>query len=253
MAVAGSLTYDTKIDSSGFEKGLNKLASTSKNSLKSFTDTIEKQEKQLKELKEQYINVVAEQGKNSSTALELKNKYDSLNKELQENKEKYQKINDELDKNNKKTSTFSNGLSKLGGISKTAFSVVATGITAVTTAVAGGLAVGAKYNATIEQYATSFEVMTGSAEKATEVVEKLKKLGAETPFEMTDLADTTQLLMNYGLTADDAISKMQMLGDISQGSAEKMNRIAMAYGQMSSAGKVQLEDIKQMIDFCHVA
>lgn len=143
---------------------------------------------------------------------------------------------------------FKDGLSKIGSLTKTTFSAVATGITAITGAITAGLVAGAKYNATIEQYATSFEVMTGSAEKATEVVEKLKKLGAETPFEMTDLADTTQLLMNYGLTAEDAISKMQMLGDISQGSAEKMNRIAMAYGQMSSAGKVQLEDIKQMIE-----
>lgn len=80
---------------------------------------------------------------------------------------------------------FKSGLSKLGSIGKTALSTVATGITAVTTAVAGGLAIGAKYNATIEQYATSFEVMTGSAEKATEITEKLKKIGAETPFEMT--------------------------------------------------------------------
>jgi len=143
---------------------------------------------------------------------------------------------------------FKDGLSKIGSLTKTTFSAVATGITAITGAITAGLVAGAKYNATIEQYATSFEVMTGSATKATEIVEKLKKLGAETPFEMTDLADTTQLLMNYSLTADDAISKMQMLGDISQGSAEKMNRIAMAYGQMSSAGKVQLEDIKQMIE-----
>lgn len=143
---------------------------------------------------------------------------------------------------------FKDGLSKIGSLTKTTFSAVATGVTAITGAITAGLVAGSKYNATIEQYATSFEVMTGSATKATEIVEKLKKLGAETPFEMTDLADTTQLLMNYGLTADDAISKMQMLGDISQGSAEKMNRIAMAYGQMSSAGKVQLEDIKQMIE-----
>ena len=41
---------------------------------------------------------------------------------------------------------------------------------------------------------------------------------------------------------------MMMLGDISQGSAEKMSRIATAYGQMSSAGKVSLEDVKQMIE-----
>ncbi len=107
---------------------------------------------------------------------------------------------------------------------------------------------GVQYNATVEQLKTSFEVMTGSAEKATNIVEQLKEIGAKTPFEFTGLAETTQLLMNYGFTADEAINRMQMLGDISQGSADKMNRIAMAYGQMSSAGKVQLEDVKQMIE-----
>ena len=116
------------------------------------------------------------------------------------------------------------------------------------TAFAGIAAIGVKYNATMETYATSFEVMTGSAEKAAEVVDELKDIAASTPFEMPELAETTQLLMNYGFTADDALDKMTMLGDISQGSADKMNRIATAYGQMSSAGKVSLEDVKQMIE-----
>lgn len=113
------------------------------------------------------------------------------------------------------------------------------------------LAVGAnavKYNATMEQYATSFEVMTGSVEKANETMETLKELGASTPFEFEELASTTQLLMNYGFAAEEATSNMMMLGDIAQGDADKMNRIATAYGQMSSAGKVSLEDIKQMIE-----
>src|SRR5574343_282542 len=105
---------------------------------------------------------------------------------------------------------------------------------------------GVQYNATIEQLSTSFEVMTGSADKATKLVEKLKEAGAETPYELTGLAETTQLLMQYGLTSDDAYKSTMSLGDISQGSAEKMQRIAMAYGQMSSAGKVQLQDVKQM-------
>lgn len=110
---------------------------------------------------------------------------------------------------------------------------------------------GIDYNATMESYRTSFEVMTGSAEKAAEVVERLRTMGAETPFETTDLVQTTQLLMQYGFTADDAIEKMTMLGDIAQGDAEKMNSIALGYAQMSSAGKVNLQDIKQMIDICH--
>ena len=139
----------------------------------------------------------------------------------------------------------------LAGIGKTA-SAALKGITAVSgvLSAAWGIAGAAtvKYNANIEQLTTSFEVMTGSAEKAASIIEQLKTMGAETPFETTDLAETTQLLMNYGLTADEAISRMSMLGDISQGNAEKMTRIATAYGQMSSAGKVLLEDIKQMIE-----
>lgn len=146
-------------------------------------------------------------------------------------------------------SGFEKGTGKLGnilnsGLGHLAGDLMSKGLDAIV-----GLGKAAMtYNADIEQYATSFEVMTGSAEKATQVVEELKKVGAETPFELKDLADTTQLLMNYGFTADDAIGKMMMLGDISQGSAEKMSRIATAYGQMSSAGKVSLEDVKQMIE-----
>ena len=145
-------------------------------------------------------------------------------------------------------SGFNDGVSKIGGIAKKGSGVAVAAVGAVTAALGAGVVAGVKYNASIESYQTSFEVMTGSAEKAAEVIDKLKKVGAETPFELPDLADTTQLLMNYGFSADEAMDKMMMLGDISQGSAEKMSRIATAYGQMSSAGKVSLEDVKQMIE-----
>ena len=145
-------------------------------------------------------------------------------------------------------SGFNSGISKLGGIAKKGAGVAVAAVGAVTAALGAGVVAGVKYNASIESYQTSFEVMTGSAEKAAEVIDKLKKVGAETPFELPDLADTTQLLMNYDFSADEAMDSMMMLGDISQGSAEKMSRIATAYGQMSSAGKVSLEDVKQMIE-----
>ena len=138
------------------------------------------------------------------------------------------------------------GIDKLGGNFNKLKSIATKAIGAI--GVGTLVKEGVQYNATIEQLQTSFEVMTGSAAKASEVVERLKEIGAKTPFEFTGLAETTQLLMNYGFTADDAMDKMMMLGDISQGSAEKMNRIATAYGQMSSAGKVSLEDVKQMIE-----
>lgn len=107
---------------------------------------------------------------------------------------------------------------------------------------------GINYNAQIEQLQTSFEVMTGSADKAAETVRRLRTMGAETPFETADLASVTQLLMQYGFTADDALEKMSMLGDIAQGNKQAMVSIATGYAQMSSAGKVNLQDIKQMIN-----
>lgn len=139
-------------------------------------------------------------------------------------------------------------LTGLGSFASSIASMTVKSVTVASTAVSGLLTYGANYNAQLEQYRTSFEVMTGSAEKAVEISERLVQIGASTPFETSDLAEVTQLLMNYGLSADEAIDSMMMLGDISQGSADKMNRIAMAYGQMSSAGKVSLEDIKQMIE-----
>lgn len=137
------------------------------------------------------------------------------------------------------------GLGKAASVAVRGFAVAGTVLSAAWTAV--GLT-SVKYNAEIEQLQTSFAVMTGSAEKAASVMERLRKLGAKTPFATKDLAQATQLLMQYGMDADVAIDRMEMLGDISQGNAEKMMGIATAYGQMTSAGKVHLQDIKQMIN-----
>ena len=143
---------------------------------------------------------------------------------------------------------FNRGVKRLGTLASGGLAVLGGAVAGVAAAMGAATVAGVKYNASIESYQTSFEVMTGSADKAADVIERLKKVGAETPFELPDLADTTQLLMNYGFTADEAMDSMLILGDISQGSADKMSRIAMAYGQMSSAGKVSLEDVKQMIE-----
>ena len=139
----------------------------------------------------------------------------------------------------------------ISGISTVAGGV-AKGATLVYGAVSAAMSVAGvasvKYNASIEQLQTSFETMTGSAEKAAEVVGRLRTMGADTPFETADLAKVTQLLMQYGFTADDALEKMRMLGDIAQGNSQAMESIATGYAQMASAGKVNLQDIKQMIN-----
>lgn len=142
-------------------------------------------------------------------------------------------------------------LKNIGNTAKAGLADVKAGVDMATAAIGKLASVaekGISYNATIEQLKTSFEVMTGSAEKATDVVERLRVMGAETPFETADLAKTTQLLMQYGFNADEAIDRMKMLGDVAQGNTQAMSSIALGYAQMASAGKVNLVDIKQMIN-----
>ena len=107
---------------------------------------------------------------------------------------------------------------------------------------------GIRFNAQMEQYATTFEVFTKSAEKADAILEELQKKGAETPFEFTDLADATQKMMAFGFTADEALANLDMLGNAAQGDAEKLETITTAFARMTSSGKVTLEDLNMMID-----
>src|SRR5574344_1495275 len=147
------------------------------------------------------------------------------------------KASSSLDNLSKKSELLSKSFDKAG-------KVLTVGLTVP---IAGLITSGVKYNSTVETLTTSFKVMTGSAEEAVDIVSQLKEIGAKTPYEFTGLAETVQLLMQYGQTSKQAIAVTKMVGDVSQGSAEKMNSIALAYGQMSSAGKVNLMDVKQMI------
>ncbi len=146
------------------------------------------------------------------------------------------------------TSGITTGLGKISKAATTGLKVAGVAFGVITTGLGAISANALKYNAQMEQYQTSFETMLGSEEKAVSLMADLKKKAADTPFEMKDLASTTQLLLNYGFTADEVVGKMTMLGDISQGNSDKLKSVATAYGQMSSAGKVSLEDVKQMIE-----
>lgn len=146
------------------------------------------------------------------------------------------------------TKGFKSGLDKMQSIAKTGFKAVATSVGVVSTAMAGLVGFGVKYNSEIEQLQTSFEVMTGSADKAKDIIKELQEIGAKTPFEVKDLAKATNLLMSFGFGAEDAIDSMLMLGDIAQGSSEKLDTISKAYGRMVSSQKVTLEDMNMMID-----
>lgn len=107
---------------------------------------------------------------------------------------------------------------------------------------------GVEYNATMQSYLTNFKVMLGSEEQAAEKLAEIRKMAASTPFSLDDLTNGTQTLLQFGIAADDTTGVLQQLGDISLGNADKLQTLVRAYGKMSSAQKVTLENVNMMID-----
>ena len=107
---------------------------------------------------------------------------------------------------------------------------------------------GVDYNASMESYLTNFKVMLGNEELAAAKISELRKMAASTPFALSDLTEGTQTPLQSGIAADDTTDVLKQLGDISLGNADKLQTLVRAYGKMSSAKKVTLENVNMMID-----
>ena len=89
----------------------------------------------------------------------------------------------------------------------------------------------------------------GDMQRAKAFVADLNKVAAETPFEFLDIAKAADMLMGFGVaTEKDVIPQMKMLGDLAGGNAQKLNSIALAYSQSMAAGKLNMQDVNQLIN-----
>lgn len=157
----------------------------------------------------------------------------------------------------------SGGVNGLGNAIKTGFkgavdigisaaTAFVKAVAAVSAAAAAGIValgkIGLEYNMEMESYQTNFETMLGSEEAAAKKVSELKEMAANTPFEMSTLADATQQLLAMNVASDDTLKFLGQLGDISMGDEGKLNSLTNAFGKMSSTGKVTLEYINMMAE-----
>lgn len=105
-----------------------------------------------------------------------------------------------------------------------------------------------EYNASMQTYEVNFQTLLGSAEAAQLKMAELKEYAAKTPFAFGDLADATQTLLSFDLTAEESALALKQLGDISLGDANKLKSLTLAFGQVSSSGKLMGQDLLQMIN-----
>lgn len=104
-------------------------------------------------------------------------------------------------------------------------------------------------NREYESLRVQLNAATGSAEKGSEAFEHLLTQASETPFEVKDVTAAYVKLKNFGLEPTEQV--MRAVTEQSSklgGSAETLSGLTLALGQAWSKGKLQAEEINQMIE-----
>jgi tape measure domain-containing protein len=99
--------------------------------------------------------------------------------------------------------------------------------------------------AELQSQARSLEVLTGSAEKAGQIIKELQQLGAVTPFTSTELIDSAKRLQAFGVEADKVVETTRRLADVSGATGAELSGLVTAYGQVQAKGRLQGEELLQ--------
>jgi len=138
-------------------------------------------------------------------------------------------------------SNFKRNFGEIAGLAKNA--ALAIGAT-----LGAGLTAIVKSGAELQTLKVGFRSIMGSAEGAADMVEKLNKFTASTPFRLQEVATSARQLIAVGVGVEDLNDRMGMLGDIAAASGNSISEIAAAFSKVQAKGKVELENLNQLAE-----
>lgn len=103
--------------------------------------------------------------------------------------------------------------------------------------------------AEFESMETSLKVLLGgSEERLGKIMGQIKEYALASPLNTKDMVGAVQMMTSFGIEAEKSIDYLKAIGDISMGDTGKFNSLALAFSQMSSAGKLMGQDLMQMVN-----
>ncbi len=102
-----------------------------------------------------------------------------------------------------------------------------------------------KMAAELEQTTLAFEVMLGSGERAKEMLGEIRQYAATTPFGNAEITDASKKLIAYGITANQVVPTIRMLGDVSAATGAPVNDLSYLYGTLAAQQRAYTKDIMQ--------
>ena len=143
---------------------------------------------------------------------------------------------------NRSLDKFVGGLKSAGAKAITVATVAVTGLTAATIGFI-------KQASLIEDATAAFTPLLGGAKRAEELVAKLNKTAASTPFQFETLSKAAgQLLPVMNGDIENTIKTMRMMGDTAGGNAQKLESITRGFTKAMLKGKVDMESLNMIAE-----
>jgi len=79
------------------------------------------------------------------------------------------------------------------------------------------------------------------------ILKDIQEFGNTTPFEFPELVETAKILVSMGVSSSDLLRTMKDLGAVAAAATVPISDVATIYGQMLAKGKIQQEDMLQLI------
>jgi len=134
-------------------------------------------------------------------------------------------------------------------VGRTAMKVGGVMSLALTLPIVGLGSAAAKAASDFEQSQVAFATMLGSEEKAVKMLNDITAMAMKTPFQIKDVETGAKQLLAYGVSADDVLSRLSMLGDIASGvGMDKLPNLILAFGQVSAATRLTGMELRQFTE-----
>ena len=123
-------------------------------------------------------------------------------------------------------------------------SVMGDVVSATLDAAKAAVVLGAEY----EQAAAAFRVMAGDAQTGMQMLEDINELAVRTPYRSRELVKVSQMLMAMGVDTESVLPVLERLGDVAAGNSLRLERLALAYGQVTAAGRLLGTELRQFTE-----
>ena len=103
-------------------------------------------------------------------------------------------------------------------------------------------------SAEIEQSTAAFSVFTGSMESAQGMMQEIRDFSASNPIRFTAAQQAARTLLSFNVDQRRILPTLRMLSDVTGANNERFKSMALAFAQMSAAGRLLGQDLRQMVD-----